>query len=49
MNCPFRHDIECNDCALYMEHIETHKGYYSSCAFIEIAERLKQLVQVEEK
>lgn len=49
MKCPFRHDMECDGCGLYMENIDTGKGYYSSCAIVEIAERLTQILEALRK
>ena len=48
MNCPLRHDIECEDCELHMEVEEEH-GYYHTCAIVEIAEQLRQIARVVRK
>jgi len=47
MICPFRHDIECDDCDLQVKDYDK-KGGYSACAFIEISDTLKVIAKALE-
>ena len=45
MTCPFRHDIECNECDVYIQNIPDTDGFYSSCAITEIALALMKIAE----
>ena len=44
MICPFRHDIDCDDCELYDEYYN-EKGGYEACAINEIGDNLKEIAK----